>query len=176
MDRRLGQRLIVGAAAGAVGTAAMDLVLYRRYRCGGGDDSLWRWESATGVTSWDQASAPGQIGRKLQRLATRREPADRSARTTTNIVHWATGIGWGLQYGALAGLTTRRPWLTAAALGPAAWVSGYVVLPLTGVYEPIWKYGARTLADDLSAHLVYGAATSAAFAALWRRRRWVWSE
>jgi len=169
--------LIVGAAAGAVGTAAMDLLLYRRYRRSDGDDSLWRWESAASVTTWDQASAPGQIGRKLQRLATRREPADRWARATTNIVHWATGIGWGVQYGALTGLTTRLPsWLTAAALGPAAWLSGYVVLPLTGVYEPIWKYGARTLADDLSAHLVYGAAASAAFAVLSRRRRCVWRE
>ena len=106
VDRRLGQRLIVGAAAGAVGTAAMDLLLYRRYRRAGGDDSVWSWESAAGVTSWQQASAPGQIGRKLQRLLTRREPADRWARATTNTVHWATGIGWGIQYGAVIGLTS----------------------------------------------------------------------
>jgi hypothetical protein len=171
VDRRLGQRLIVGAVAGAVGTAAMDLLLYRRYRSAGGDDSVWSWESAAGVTSWQQASAPGQIGRKLQRLLTRREPADRWARATTNTVHWATGIGWGIQYGAVIGVTTRLPWLTAAALGPAAWLAGYAVLPLVGVYQPIWKYGVHTLTDDLSAHLIYGAATSAAFAALSRRRR-----
>ena len=166
VDRRLGQRVIVGAVAGAVGTAAMDLLLYRRYRRSEGSDPLWQWESAAGVTSWDQASAPGEMGRKLQRLATRREPADRWAWATTNIVHWATGIGWGAQYGAVSGLTTRLPLLTAAALGPVAWLSGYVVLPLVGVYEPIWRYDARTLADDLTAHLVYGAATCAAFLVL----------
>jgi hypothetical protein len=33
-------------------------------------------------------------------------------------------------------------------------MSGYVILPLAGLYKPIWEYDARTLADDLSAHLV----------------------
>ena len=81
-------------------------------------------------------------------------------------MHWATGIGWGVLYGALASTTSRQPWARALALGPVAWLSGYVVLPLAKVYKPIWEYDARTLADDLSAHLVYGAAASAAFAAL----------
>jgi hypothetical protein len=55
-------------------------------------------------------------------------------------------------------------------VGPVVWLSGYVILPLAGVYQPIWKYDAKTLAEDLSAHLVYGAATSTAFAAASRRR------
>jgi len=38
------------------------------------------------------------------------------------------------------------------------------------VYKPIWKYDARTLGKDLSAHLVYGATTGATFAVLARRR------
>jgi hypothetical protein len=41
-----------------------------------------------------------------------------------------------------------------------------VILPLAKVYEPIWKYDTKTLGKDLSVHLVYGAATTAAFAAL----------
>jgi hypothetical protein len=44
-----------------------------------------------------------------------------------------------------------------------------VVLPLAGVYKPIWEYDVRTLREDLSAHLVFGAATSAVFAALTRQ-------
>jgi hypothetical protein len=43
------------------------------------------------------------------------------------------------------------------------WTGDYVVLPLMGIYKPIWQYDARTLADDLSAHLVFGATTAAAF-------------
>jgi hypothetical protein len=166
----IGRYLAVGAVAGAVGTAAMDVVLYRRYRREGGKDGLWRWESAAGVTSWDEASAPGQLGRKLERLVTRRPPPDRWARATTNLMHWVTGIGWGLQYGALASRTSRQPWLRALALGPVVWLAGYAVLPLAGVYKPIWEYDAGTLGEDLSAHLVYGVATSAVFAALTRQR------
>lgn len=166
----IGRHLAAGAVAGAVGTAAMDLLLYRRYRRDGGKEPFERWELAAGVTGWDEASAPGKIGQKLERLVTGRPPPDRWARTTTNVVHWATGIGWGVQYGALAGRTSGHPWIRALALGPAVWIAGYAVLPLAGVYKPIWEYDARTLGEDLSAHLVFGAATSAVFAALTRER------
>jgi hypothetical protein len=158
--------LLVGALAGAAGTAAMDVVLYRRFRRDGGKDGWWHWESAAGVMGWDEASAPGQIGRKLQRLVTSQEPPDDWARATTNAVHWATGIGWGVQYGVVAAMTARSPWLRAVAIGPVAWLASYVVLPLVGVYQPIWKYDARTLGKDLSAHLVFGGVTSATFAAI----------
>jgi hypothetical protein len=148
----------------------MDLLLYRRYRGDDGKDSLWRWEFAGGVTGWDEASAPGLLGQKVERLVTRRPPPDRWARATTNLFHWVTGIGWGVQYGVLAGRTSRHPWILALGLGPAAWGASYVILPLAGVYKPIWKYDARTLADDLSAHLVFGAATAAALTVLTRAR------
>ncbi len=153
-----------GAVAGAVGTAAMDLLLYGRYRRGDGKDSLYEWEFANGVMDWTQASAPGQLGQKLERLVIRQPPPDGWARATTNIMHWATGIGWGVQYGVLASRKSRHPSIRGFALGPVAWLAGYAILPLARVYKPIWKYDARTLADDLSAHLVFGTATSLAFA------------
>ena len=162
--------LAAGVLAGAAGTAAMDYLLYRRYRSGGGKDAFWPSESAAGVMSWQEASAPGRLGQKVERAVTGRPPPDDWARATTNAVHWATGIGWGFQYAVLAHRTARHPWLRALALGPAAWLGGYVILPLAKVYKPIWDYDARTLGEDLSAHLVYGAATAAAFAALDRKR------
>jgi hypothetical protein len=160
------RHLTTGAVAGAVGTVAMDLLLYRRYRANGGKDGAWRWESAEGVTTWEQASAPGRLGEKVERLLMGHQPPDRWARPTTNLVHWATGAGWGLQYAALTSQRSRHRTLLALGLGPVAWLTSYAVLPLAKVYEPIWKYDARTLGQDLSAHLVYGLATSAAFAAL----------
>lgn len=163
-----GRRVGIGALSGVAGTAAMDLLLYRRHRREGGADSAWRWETAEGVTSWDTASAPGQLGRKVERLITGQPPPDRWARSTTNAVHWATGAMWGLQYALITVRPSSHPLLRALALGPAAWSAGYVVLPLAGVYRPIWTYDRRTLERDLSAHLVYGAATSAAFALLIR--------
>jgi hypothetical protein len=164
------RRATAGAVAGAVGTAAMDLLLYSRYRRDDGKDSFWRWEFAAGVMSWDEASAPGQVGKKLEQLVTRRQPPDNWARATTNLTHWATGIGWGIQYGTLARKAARHSRIGALALGPTAWISSYVVLPPLKLYKPIWAYDARTLADDLSAHLVYGIATAAAFAALNREK------
>ena len=53
--------------------------------------------------------------------------------------------------------------------GAGVWGSGYVVLPAMKLYEPIWKYDVKTLANDLSAHLVYGVATAAGMQALNRR-------
>jgi hypothetical protein len=123
-------RLVIsGAMAGAVGTAAMDLLLYARQRRAGGKEPLLAWEFAAGVRGWDDAPAPGQVGQKLARTLTRQAPPDRWARTTTNVTHWATGIGWGVQY------------------------------------------DVKTLADDLSAHVVFGVVTSAVFAALTREPR-----
>ena len=169
--KRIGRHIVFGAVAGAVGTLAMDLVWYRRYQRDGGTDSLWSWESAEGVATWDAASAPGQLGRKVERLVTREEPPDEWARPTTNLVHWATGVGWGAQYGALGWKTARHPWLRVLALGPVVWLAGYVLLPLAKVYKPIWQYDAGTLGKDLSAHLVYGATAGAVFAALARGAR-----
>jgi hypothetical protein len=68
----------------------------------------------------------------------------------------------------LASTASGHPWARALALGPVAWLSGYVLLPLARVYQPIWEYDAKTLARDLAAHLVYGAAVSASFAVLER--------
>jgi len=157
-----------GAVAGAAGTAAMDLVLYGRYRRGGGEDSLWQWEFADGVTNWEQASARGKLGEKVERFVTGQQPPDEWARPTTNLVHWATGTGWGVLYGLVASTTSSLGLIRALALGPTAWLASYVILPLAKVYQPIWEYDARTLRDDLSAHLVFGAVTSAVFAALSR--------
>lgn len=47
--------------------------------------------------------------------------------------------------------------------GVGVWATGYVVLPEAGLYKPIWKYDAKTLARDLSAHLAYGAGTGVTF-------------
>ncbi len=160
------RNVVAGALAGVAGTAAMDQLLYARFRGDGGKDGFWDWEFAGSVMSWDDASAPGQLGRKALRQLTGHEPPDEWARPTTNVVHWATGIGWGLLYGALASTTSRHPWARALGLGPAAWLSGYVILPLAKVYKPIWKYDTKTLANDLSAHILYGTAVSTAFWAL----------
>lgn len=158
----------LGAAAGTVGTAAMDAVWYARYRRGGGQQGPLAWETAEGVDKWDDASAPGQVGRRLVEGFTQQELPDQWARTMTNIVHWATGLAWGAQFGILAGSTRRRRGTLALLFGPLVWLASYVLMPLAKLYKPIWEYDTKTLAKDLGAHMVYGAATGATFAALTR--------
>lgn len=159
---------VAGAVAGAAGTAAMDLVWYRRYRRGGGTRRLVAWETSEEVDSWQKVSDPGRVAEKVLEAITGHEPPDRWARPANNLVHWMTGVGWGAQFGLVRANTTGRRWQLGLLLGPAVWLSSYIVLPLLKIYKPIWKYDAKTLAKDLSAHMAYGLVTAAAFSVLSR--------
>lgn len=94
---------------------------------------------------------------------------ERWARVTTNVVHWAYGVAWGAQYGIVAGSAARPRAVWGVALGSVVWTSGYAVLPFSRLYKPMWHYDAKTLAKDLSAHLVYGVTAGTAFVVLARR-------
>lgn len=157
-----------GKLAGAVGTVAMDSLLYWRYRRAGGEDGFADWEFATGVKDWSSASAPAQVGKRLAADLLHWELPPEAAAPTTNIVHWATGIGWGGMY-ALATRSKQPHHLVPGLLfGAGVWATSYAVLPRFGVYQPIWEYDGDVLWRDLSAHLVYGVVTAAAFRALSR--------
>jgi hypothetical protein len=166
MSNSLGKGLLrqlgLGAVSGVCGTIAMDTLWYHRYRKGGGDEGISTWEFARSVTGWDNASTPGKVGAKLLTFVARRPAPDSWARPTTNVVHWLTGAGWGIQYSLLTRHVGRDRVALGLLLGPSAWASSYVVLPVLGLYKPIWKYDARTLAKDLSAHVLYGLVTAGA--------------
>jgi hypothetical protein len=152
-----------GIVAGAVGTAAMDAFLYARYRRGGGESASAAWEFSADISSWDQAPAPAQVGRRLvEGLFQRKIPPQRAA-LVNNITHWAYGILGGVPYGLLAGSLSRPRVVYGLPFGASVWASGYVVLPAAKLYKPIWDYDRTTLANDLSAHLVYGLSTATAF-------------
>jgi hypothetical protein len=158
-----------GLVAGALGTAAMDALLFSRYRRGGGTDHFGDWETSASVSTWEQAPAPAQVGRRLvEGLFDRKLPPSR-ARLVNNVTHWAFGMLAGAQYGIIAGSQRSPRVLHGLPFGAAVWASGYAILPLAGLYEPIWKYDAKTLADDLSAHLVFGFATASALRLLSNR-------
>jgi hypothetical protein len=156
-----------GLLAGAVGTVVMDLVLYRRYRSGGGTDDFLKWEFAS-VTDWEHAPAPAIVGKRLVEGFTREPlPPDRAG-LINNVMHWGYGSGWAAAYGLVAG-SLRRPFVALGApFGATVWSSSYILLPLAKLYKPIWEYDAKTLWKDLSAHLAFGMGTSAAFALLRR--------
>jgi uncharacterized membrane protein YagU involved in acid resistance len=68
----------------------------------------------------------------------------------------------GAQLGLVAGSLSAVRVGYGIPFGASVWGAGYVVLPAAKLYKPIWEYDARTLANDLSAHLVYGLTTAAA--------------
>jgi hypothetical protein len=157
--------VIGGAAGGAAGTLAMDGVWYFRYRKGGGKDPFLEWEFSGGLKDWDEAPAPAQLGRRIYEGVFQRPlPPDRAA-LTNNIMHWATGTGWGAAYGLVAGTVPVKV-RYGLVFGSLVWSSSYVILPMAKLYKPIWEYDLKTLGKDLSAHLVYGLATATVFRGL----------
>ena len=152
-----------GVAASAPGTLAMDASLYRRYRHDGGNTAFPAWESSEGLATWENAPAPALVAKRLLEAVLKRDLAPRYARVLNNATHWGFGLAAGAGYGLLFGSQRDPSVWYGLPFGAAVWASGYVVLPLLGVYKPIWKYDLATLAKDLSAHLVYGTATAAAF-------------
>lgn len=63
----------------------------------------------------------------------------------------------------------RRHGLARGLLtGGGAFANSYATLGTLGVYEPVWEYDAPTLARDLGAHLLFGAATGVADTAMSR--------
>ncbi|HUZ69182.1 MAG TPA: hypothetical protein VMU65_05670 [Candidatus Saccharimonadales bacterium] len=157
--------VVRGLVAAAVGTAAMDLYWYFRYRASGGTSGPLQWEFG-GEPDWEKVSAPAKVGKRLFEGFTQRSLSERWAVLTNNVMHWGYGVGWGVAYGIVAGSVPQRRVAYGLALGPAVWLFGYAVLPLGGYYKPIWEYDARTLGIDLGGHLIYGTATAAAYRAL----------
>jgi hypothetical protein len=160
--------IVRGVAAAGLGTLAMDAWLYRDYRHEGGTEAFPGWETSADLDSWEDAPAPAQAGRKLLDAVLGHELSPRYARALNNATHWGFGLATGAGYGLLVG-SRREPKLwSGLPFGAAVWAGGYVVLPLLGVYKPIWKYDLTTLRKDLTAHLVFGTATAAAYRLLWR--------
>jgi len=162
--------VLAGTAAGVAGTAAMDAVLYGRYRRSGGTDPFLAWEFPP-VPGWQQATEPGQVAKRVIEGFTQRKIPDRWARRANIAAHWAFGAGAAAAYGVLEGSRRRPRPLDGLPFGAAVWALGYVLLPQAGLYKPIWEYDVEVLANDLSDHLAYGAVTGIAFWLLAGRRR-----
>jgi hypothetical protein len=155
-----------GVAASAFGTLAMDASLYRGYRRDGGNADFPGWESSEGLVSWENAPAPAPVAKRLLEGVLKHEVSPRYARFLSNATHWGFGLATGAGYGLLLGSQRKPKVWYGVPFGAAVWAGGYVVLPQLGVYKPIWKYDLETLRKDLSAHLVFGTATAAAFCLL----------
>jgi hypothetical protein len=158
--------ILKGAAAGLVGTLAMDLLWYRRYRRDGGDDAFLDWEFSAGTTGYDEAGAPAQVGKRVAHDLLGLELPPKSAAAMNNAVHLATGAGWGAAHAIAIASIGRPATRSGFATGIAAWASSYAMLAPLGIYKPMWEYPPGVLWKDLSAHLVFGLGTGLAYRAL----------
>ncbi len=156
-----------GLLAATVGTAAMDAQLYARYRLSGGTSRFLEWEFG-GIKNWDQASAPGKVGKRLIDCWTQNQLSDEWADLTNSAVHWGFGMQWGAVYGITAGSLAEPRVILGIPFGTFVWLFGYAVLPLGHFYKPIWQQDAGTLGKDLFSHLIYGTTTAAVFRLLER--------
>jgi hypothetical protein len=178
--------VVRGALAGAAGTAAMDAFWYARRRAGGGEETDGEvaaglhpasqpasarppaeddgWDDSTDVLEdWPAATASARVGKQVYEGVTRKTLEARFARVTGALVHWSYGMWWGGLFGLVAA-TARRPrtgW--GPFFGATVWGTSYVLLPITGLYRPLWEYRVAELAPDLAAHLIYGTGTAVAF-------------
>ena len=164
------RRVLLGAIAGTLGTLAMDLLWYRRYRSGGGSQPFLAWETSEGTEGYETAAAPAQTAKVVAGFVGVELP-DSSARAVNNVVHWITGVGWGKAHGTAAAILGTTTPLLGPITGVVAWGTSYVVLPRLGVYKPMREYDTEVLWQDLSAHLVYGATLGIAFRLLAGRNR-----
>ncbi|MEA2354323.1 MAG: hypothetical protein QOD61_452, partial [Solirubrobacteraceae bacterium] len=79
--------VVKGAVAGTVGALAMDLFMWSGYRREGGTDGFRGWEFSAGLTSYEAAPAPAQVGRRIVEGFLGRELPPGTARPMNNAVH-----------------------------------------------------------------------------------------
>lgn len=146
-----------GLAAAAVGTAAM----------------------TTGQTAYHRATGarpsgtPGKVGRRLVHgVLHRRVP--RSRRHALNqAMHVLYGASWGVPFGLAAGSRRGAPSPAGGlAFGAVVWAFGLAQLTALKLTPPPSDQPPASLGIDLGFHLVYGAATQAAYRALVPRSSW----
>ncbi len=161
----------MGLVAGLVGTAAMtayqELVAKAKKasanageRSGGGDQEQ---------PSWESAPAPAKVGKRILEGVFQQDVPPEKIGLLTNAMHWGYGTMWGAAYGVIQATLRRRPVVLGPVFGSGVWALSYAQLVPMGLYEPPWTYPAKTVATDISYHLVYGLFVGASYAALDRR-------
>ncbi len=123
------------------------------------------WESSEGLESWENAPAPALVAKRFLEGALGRDVPHPVRRFLNNATHWGFGLAPARGTDSSCARGSRRCG-TGSRSAPRSGRADYVVLPQLGVYEQIWEYDLETLAKDLSAHLVFGTATAAAYSLL----------
>jgi hypothetical protein len=87
--------VLCGIAASALGTLAMDSMLYLRYRHDAGKASFVAWEFSEDVEGWEGAPAPALVARQVLESVLGHDVRPRYARVFNNVTHWVFGMATG---------------------------------------------------------------------------------
>ncbi len=134
----------------------MDALSYKRYRSQGGTSSFIGWEVGDPSQTFSEAGAAAEFASEMASRLHIELPTS-SVRLANNIVHWTTGLGWGVAHSVLRTVTPLATVTSGVATGAGAFATSYAVLPRLGIYKRLSEYDGETLWRDLSAHLVFGA-------------------
>jgi hypothetical protein len=139
-----------GLAAGVAGTALMTVYqgLVAKLEESRPDDEPG--------DPWENAPAPAKVAKRIIEGFFHREVGAEKIPLLTTVMHWAYGTLWGAGYALLAERLEAPATARGLAFGTGVWAASYAQLVPLGLYAPPWEYDARTLATDLSYHLVYG--------------------
>lgn len=148
------QRIVIGAAAGAVGTAALNITTYL--------DMTWRGRGSSGM--------PAQVAGTLADKAGIDLAGDGDEETAQNrqsglgaLLGYMSGIGMGALYGVARPAVRSLPRPLAGVLLGAGAMAG-TDLPATalGVTDPT-EWPASSWLSDIVPHVIYGLVTAAAY-------------
>ena len=150
--------VLIGAAAGAVGTAALNIASYA--------DMAARGRPASEAPATMVKSAAASVG--LDALAADDDAASNRRSGVGALLGYANGLTVGAAYGAVRPGLRRVPLLLAAvAAGAAAMALGDVPLVKSGATDPSTWGTSGWLADAIP-HGVFGLAVALSFDALYR--------
>jgi hypothetical protein len=152
-----------GIAAGVIGTACMTALQEVSLRVKQHAMVGMKHQEESEGDPWKRAPAPAQLLKRAVEKATGVEPDPAAIPLYTNVTHWGYGISLGAAYAVLERRLHLQPTLAGPAFGLGVWAQSYATLVPLGLYKWPWHYSAKTIAKDLSYHLVYGTGVAVGY-------------
>jgi hypothetical protein len=162
--------VLYGIGAGIIGTACMTALQEVALRVKRHTTVGVKHEDEADEDPWKRAPAPAQLLKRVVEKATGVEPDPAAIPLYTNVTHWGYGISLGAAYALVERRLRLKPALGGPAFGLGVWAQSYATLVPLGLYKWPWHYSAKTIAKDLSYHLVYGTGTALGYRFLDHRR------
>ena len=162
--------VLYGIGAGIIGTACMTALQEVALRVKRHTTVGMKHDEEVDEDPWKRAPAPAQLLKRVVEKATGVEPDAAAIPLYTNITHWGYGISLGAAYALAERRLRLKTPLAGVTFGLGVWAQSYATLVPLGLYKWPWHYPAKTIAKDVSYHLVYGTGTAVGYRFLKNRQ------